>query len=278
MATTGDSMTYQVDMAGQTALITGGTRGIGLAAGLCLGAAKAQVVLTYKWGTADLEEIQRKFDALGAPSPIIVEADVTQSEDTERLFDRISERSDGVDVFVSNVAFAQRTPTLKDYKMRSFFKTLEYSAWPMVAYTQAMGTRFGRYPRYIVGVSSDGEDRRYPGYDFVAASKGVLETFARYMAAHLQNDGTRVNVIRFGMVKTDSFAQMFGETFEDFLESEGLGEESFLSPDDCGRAILGLCSGLFDGMTGQVVSVDRGLAFEDNLLMRYDRWRSSRGL
>lgn len=266
-----------LDMSEKTVLITGGTRGIGLATGLSFARAGAQVVLTYKWGSADLHELEEQFEALGAKKPLLVEADVTYDDDTARLLDEVAKISDGVDVFVSNVAFAQRTAELKDYKKRSFFKTLEYSTWPMVAYTQALKERFGRYPSHIVGISSDGDDRHYPAYDFVAASKGVLETFARYMAVHLAEEGTRVNVVRFGMVKTASFAQMFGEDFVEFLAAEGLSQESFLQPEECGKAVLAVCSGLLDAMTGQVITVDRGLAFQDNLLMRYHRWQQSRG-
>ncbi|MFU8802989.1 MAG: SDR family NAD(P)-dependent oxidoreductase [Bradymonadaceae bacterium] len=264
---------FTLNMKDKTVLVTGGTRGIGLATGLSFGGAGAKVVLTYKWGSCDMDEIRRSFAELGAPEPLLVEADVSYADDTERLLDEIAKTSDGVDVFVSNVAFAQRTPELKDYKKRSFFKTLEYSTWPMVEYTQMIKERFGRYPSYVVAVSSDGDERHYPAYDFVAASKGVLETFARYLAVHLQDEGTRVNVVRFGMVKTESFEQMFGERFTDFLDEEGLGDQSFLEPGDCGKAILALCSGLLDAMTGQVITVDRGLAFQDNLLMRYQRWQ-----
>ncbi|MBA2664134.1 MAG: SDR family oxidoreductase [Bradymonadaceae bacterium] len=258
-------------MSDKTVLVTGGTRGIGLATGLEFGAAGARVVLTYKWGSASEEAIVEAFAARGGRAPTLLEADVSNEDDTRALLDAIARTHDGIDVFVSNVAFAQRTPTLESYKKRSFFKTLEYSAWPLVHYTAAIKERFGRYPGHVIGVSSDGGERHYPAYDFVAASKAVLESFARYLAVHIKEEGGRVNVVRFGMVKTDSFEQMFGPDFAEFLRREGFGDDDLLQPHDCGKAILALCSGLLDAMTGEVITVDRGMAFLDNMMMRYHR-------
>ncbi len=264
-----------IDMRGKTVLITGGTRGIGLAAGLEFGAAGAHVVLTYKWGSASEDDIRAAFLKRGAEVPTLLEADVSNEDDTKALLETIAKTHDQIDVFISNVAFAQRTPTLADYKKRSFFKTLEYSAWPLVHYTHAIKETFGHYPKHVIGVSSDGMDRHYPAYDFVATSKTVLETFARYLAVHLMDEKSTVNVVRFGMVKTDSFDQMFGDGFTEFLRREGFGDEDFLQPEECGKAILGMCSGLFDAMTGQVITVDRGMAFLDNMMMRFHRGQNA---
>ncbi|WP_158542502.1 SDR family oxidoreductase [Lujinxingia litoralis] len=262
-----------IDLSGKVALITGGTKGIGLGSALKLGEAGARCVLTYRWGSADEAELFERFEAVGAPRPLLVGADVANDEDIEALMDAIGESHEGVDFFVSNVAFAARTPTLASYKKRSLFKSLEYSTWPLVSHVEAIHKRFGRYPAYVLGISSDGADRSYPGYDFVAASKSVLEVFARYMGSHLREEGTRVNVLRFGMVATESFEAMFGEEFWTFLEGEGIKRSDLLSPEECGEAVLAMCSGLFDAMQSQVITLDRAMAFEDNMMRRFERWK-----
>jgi NAD(P)-dependent dehydrogenase (short-subunit alcohol dehydrogenase family) len=264
-----------VDLGGKTALITGGTRGIGLASALALAEAGAQVLLTYKWGSADLEKAAGEFEARGAPRPLFYEADAAAEEDTARLMEEISSTARKVDIFVSNVSFSLRTLSLADYKKRSLFKTLEYSTWPLIDYTRRIKEKFGSYPRYVLGISSDGPDHFYPGYDFVAASKALLEFFSRYLSVHLLAEGSRVNVLRFGTVDTESFRAIFGKEFFTYLSAHGVPESQVLTPAECGKAVLAMCSGLLDAVSGQIISVDYGLPFRDNAMGQYLSERSS---
>jgi len=258
-----------VDLRGKCALITGGTRGIGLSSALALAEAGARVHLTHRWGSADQKELERQFVSRGAEAPRMYQADASREEDTARLMEEIAGSEKRIDIFVSNVSVALRTPELADYKKRSLFKTLEYSTWPLIDYTRSIHSRFGAYPRYILGISSDGPDHYYPGYDFVAASKALLEFFSRYLSSRLSAEGSRVNVLRFGTVDTESFRAIFGEEFFPWLERTGVPREMILTPEQCGKTVLAFCSGLLDGVNGQIVSVDYGLPFKDNSMMRY---------
>jgi NAD(P)-dependent dehydrogenase (short-subunit alcohol dehydrogenase family) len=259
----------QIDLSDKVVLITGGTQGIGLATALKFGEAGARLFLTYKWGSADEDELFSRFEEVGAQKPNLIQADASVEEDTRRLLEEVAESADGIDVFISNVGVALRTLELEDYKKQSLFKTLEYSTWPLIEYTRFIEARFGSFPRHIVGISSDGPDHYYRGYDFVAASKALLELFARYLSARLFREGSRVNVLRFGTVSTESFDLIFGKDFFDFMKNEGADKRMVLSPDDCGAAVLALCSGLLDAVNGQIISVDHGLPFQDNSMMRY---------
>lgn len=257
-----------VDMQDQAVLITGGTKGIGLAGALEFARAGARVYLTYKWGSADPEQVVAAFDRTNGPRPRLIQADVSVDEDTDRLLAEISRHEKKIDVLVSNVTMVLRTLSLEDYRKRSFFKSLDYSAWPLVEYTRRIKKVFGRYPLRIIGVSSDGPDHFYPGYDFVAASKAVLELFAKYLSVRLFPEGSRVNILRFGVVRTGSFISIFGEEFFDYAQAEGVAE-SVVTLEECGNAIVALGSGLLDAMNGQIVTVDHGFPLRDNTLMRY---------
>ncbi len=259
----------QIDLRNKVVLITGGTKGIGLEAGLQFAQAGAKVYLTYKWGSADTEQLYEKFRNIEALPPVLLEADVSRDEDTDKLLTEISKHEKKIDVFISNVAYAQRTMSLDEYKKTTFFKSLEYSAWPLIEYTRKIKRQFNVYPRQIVGISSDGPDHFYSGYDFVAASKALLELFAKYLSVHLLEEGSRVNIIRFGPVKTESLALIFGEEYFEFIKTQGIPETMILKAEECGKAILALCSGLLDAMNGQIITVDNGVPFQDNLMMRY---------
>jgi NAD(P)-dependent dehydrogenase (short-subunit alcohol dehydrogenase family) len=258
-----------IDFSGKNVLITGGTKGIGLSAALEFAKAGAQTYLTYKWGSADEGELKSQFVSVGGPEPILLQADVSVDEDTEALMKAVAEHAEKLDVFVSNVGFAATAKGLESYKKRSLFKTLEYSTWPLVEYTRKIHAQFGSYPRHIVGISSNGPDHFYPGYDYVAASKALLEFFARYLSIHLFEEGSRVNVLRFGTVQTESFDAIFGEEFFEFIRKEGASENMILQPEPCGKAVFALCSGYLDALNGQIVNVDYGLPYQDNTMVRY---------
>ncbi len=259
----------QIELKNKAVLITGGTKGIGLATALQFARAGARLYLTYKWGSADTEQLYMQFSEINAIKPVLIEADASRDEDTDKLLAEIAKQEKSIDVFINNVGFAQRTMSLDEYKKKSLFKTLEYSTWPLIEYTRKIKRQFNSYPRYIIGISSDGPDHFYQGYDFVAASKALLEFFAKYLSVHLFAEGSRVNIIRFGTVKTESFSMIFGEEFFDYVKNHGIPEEMILTPDECGRAVLALCSGLMDAMNGQIISIDKGMPFRDNLMMQY---------
>lgn len=258
-----------VDLSGQCAIVTGGTRGIGLAIATQLGRAGAVCYLTHRWGSANPAEIEAGFRQVGAAPPRIVEADVSRDDETEALLHEIAKDHGAVDILIANAGLAQRVTGLADYRKSSFFRTLEYSTWPLIDYTQRIRARFGRCPRRVIGISSSGPDHFFRGYDYVAASKALLELFARYLSVHAFSDGTRVNVVRFGTIDTESFDAFFGRAFFDFMRESGIPDEVMLSLEDAGKAVLALCSPLMDGVNGQVLTVDNGLGLRGNLLMHY---------
>jgi enoyl-[acyl-carrier-protein] reductase (NADH) len=139
----------------------------------------------------------------------------------------------------------------------------------MIGYFQQMAKIFGAYPRYTVGMSCDGPDTYYPGYDYVAASKTVMEVFCRYLATHFLGTDVRINVLRSRPVSTDSLRATFGEGFEPFLRRYH-GDAYFIEAEQVADAVLALCSGLLDGVSGQVILLDKGVGFCDNLMWLYE--------
>jgi NAD(P)-dependent dehydrogenase (short-subunit alcohol dehydrogenase family) len=250
-------------------LITGGTMGIGLATGLAFARQGCRVTLTHKWGTADEEALCARFARENLPAPDIVAADVTQDEDTDALMTRLREQHESVEVFVSNVSTALVVKSVDDYSKRSLFKSLEYSAWPLFSYTRKIREVFGAYPRYVVGLSSGGPDQYFANYDFVAASKAVLEVMCRYLNYRLFSEDVRINVVRARAVRTESLRATFGPEFERFLDRANMSRD-LIEPEEVADAILALCSGLMDGVSGQTLMVDRGGTFRDDLMRMYN--------
>jgi NAD(P)-dependent dehydrogenase (short-subunit alcohol dehydrogenase family) len=256
-------------MNGKAVLITGGTMGIGLATGLAFGRHGARCILTHKWGTADEDSVRQAFAEIGAAAPLIVQADVSNAEDTQALLALIKSEHEHIEAFISNVSVALVVKDFDDYRQRSLFKSIEYSTWPMIEYTRQIKAVFDRYPRYVVGLSSGGPDAFYKNYDFVAASKAVLETLCRYLNYRLFEEDIRINVVRSRLVRTESLRATFGRDFEQFAERFNMRRQ-FITCDEVANTILALCSGLMDGVRGQVIMVDRGTSFFDNLMRIYE--------
>lgn len=262
-----------VDLRDRVVLITGGTQGIGLAVGLAYARHGAHVILTYRWGSADEATVHAAFAAIGARPPLIVQADASNDEDTAALLERVAEHHARVDVLVSNVAFAQRVSSTDDWRKRDLLRSIEYTSWPMWAYTEAIHRRFGAWPRYVVGLSSDGPDQFFMHYDFVAIAKAALETMCRYMNMRLRAHGTRVNVVRSRLVRTESFDATFGPAFHAFLEELGGFDDCYTTPEELADVVLALGSGLLDAIGGQVIMADKGFQFFDNLMGIAERRR-----
>jgi len=257
------------DFRGQTVLVTGGTMGVGLATALAFAARGATCWLTYRWGSADEDAVRARFAEVGAPAPRLVLADAASDEDTDALLAQMRASHEGVDVLISNVAAAPAVPDLDAYTLRALRKSIEYSAWPLVEYTRRIKAVFGRYPRYVVGMSSTGVDSYSVDYDFVAASKAVLETLCRYLNYRLFDEDVRINVVRSRLVRTESLRATFGRDFEAFAERFNM-KRQFIACEEVAHVIVALCSGLLDGVSGQVIMVDRGTSFFDNLMRLYN--------
>ncbi len=253
------------DFHDKAVLITGGTKGIGLATGLAFGRNGAHVYLTYRWGSADEADVRKQFAEVGAPEPAIIEADVTQDAETVALLETIRRDHDAVEVFISNVAVVQPAEGIQSYRKRSLLRSLEYSAWPFVGYLQHINKIFGRLPRYVLGISSDGPDNYFSHYEYVAVSKAVMETMCRYLSRHLRHEDIRLNIIRSRNVLTDAVTEIFGPKYVDFM-SKYAGVDNFMHAEEIANVALALCSGMLDAMSGQVIQVDKGAAFADTLM------------
>lgn len=255
------------DFSGRAVLVTGGTRGIGLATGLAFGKRGAHVTLTHKWGSADEAAICDAFASAGAGRPSIVQADVANDEDVLAVLEGIRRDHDRLEVLVSNAAFGATVGSVDDYSKKALHAGIDYSAWPMVTHSLAARSLFGKPPRYVVGLSSEGADTMHVGYDLIATAKSVLETLCRYLHYRLREEGTSVNVVRTRFVDTTSLADTVGSEFVDFVRQ--FEPDVVSTPEEVAEAIVGICSGLMDALGGQVLTVDRGAGLYENFSRLY---------
>jgi len=258
------------DFSGKVVLITGGTRGIGLETGLSFAKRGALCILTYSWGDHDEESIFERFEKVNALKPVLFQADVTKSDDTKALLEHIKTLSSKIDVFVSNVAVAASVKDFDDLSLKNLKQAVSYSTWPIVGYTKEIFKVFGVYPKYILGMSSTGPDNYSMGYDYVASSKSIMEVFVKYLNYHLRGHDVCINVVRSRAVKTKALEDTFGKDLSDFVDKH-MPDSFWMKPEEVSEAIVGLCSGYCDSISGETILVDKGTTFFDNIMEMYSR-------
>ncbi len=243
--------------------IVGGTRGIGFAAALEFGRLGAQLYLTHRWGSADESEILKQFREVGAPEPIIFEADVSIEAENATVIKKIHADGFEIEVYLNCACVVTRGNGLEKASLRALRRSMNYSTWPFIGLLKLIKKHTGTFPGYSIAITSDGHLSHYPGYDYVASSKAVLEAITRQYARSLYKDNSRINIIRTRSVLTDGYAEIFAESDRNIVTAF---DQFTFDPKEIANCILAICSGYLDAMSGEVVVVDKGASIVDNIM------------
>jgi 3-oxoacyl-[acyl-carrier protein] reductase len=234
-------------LAGKTALVTGGSRGIGAAIARELGSAGAAVVIGYRSGA---EEATALAAEIGARA---VQADVSAPEEAARLV----EEAGDVDILVNNAGVTRDglLARMSDEDWRAVIETNLSS----VFYTCRAVTRpmMKKRAGTIVNVSSIVGLHGNWGQTNYAASKAGIIGFTKSLARELGSRGVRANVVAPGYIETRLTEVIPDEAKELMLRNTPLGR--FGEPLDVARAVRFLCSDEASFITGEVLLVDGGL-------------------
>jgi 3-oxoacyl-[acyl-carrier protein] reductase len=232
---------------GKLALVTGASRGIGRAIAEELAAAGAQVVIGYRSGKDEAEQLAGEIGGRA------VQADVSSPDDARRLV----EEAGDVDVLVNNAGLTRDGllarmsdddwRTVIDTNLSSVFYTCRAVTRPM------MKKRGGSIVNIssVVGVHGNWGQTNY------AASKAGIIGFTKSLARELGSRGVRANVVAPGYVKTQLTDVLPGEATEAMVANTPLGRVA--EPREIAGAVRFLASDEASFITGEVLLVDGGL-------------------
>ncbi|MBV9660790.1 MAG: SDR family oxidoreductase [Acidimicrobiales bacterium] len=242
-----------MDLKGRSALVTGASKGIGLAIARILAANGASVMLS-----------SRKLDGLEAAAATIdgetavFPANAGRPDDAQACVAATIKRFGGLDILVNNAATNPYYGRAIDIDLPRFDKTVEVNlrgplVWTQEAWRQVMSERGGN----VINISSVGGIKYTGSLGIYDLTKAGLIYLTKHLASEL-GPTVRVNAIAPGLVKTD-FARVLwesgGEERPRPWPLQRLGQ-----PDDVAHAALYLASDLASWVTGEVLVVDGGTA------------------
>jgi len=238
-------------LAGRTALVTGGSRGIGAAIAVALAEAGARVAINYHQQAAKADALETRIRTAGGEAAVFA-ADVSLADEVNALVQRVGTVFGPVDILINNAGIAI-TRGLDDLTEADFDRTVLVNLKSAFLCTQAVlpsmrSWKWGRIVNITSGAAR-GAGAIGPHYN---ASKAGMEGLARGYAARLVKDGITVNNVAPSLIETD---MMGGRT--DMAARIPLGR--FGRPDEVAQAVLMVIGN--DYMTGQTIVLNGGMAF-----------------
>jgi 3-oxoacyl-[acyl-carrier protein] reductase len=245
------------------AIVTGGTRGIGraivkeLASRSCCGVLFSDVAFVYNSCDECAEELMAEIDYPGTKI-FGFKADATSLQEAQATVNEAIEKLGGVDILVNNAGITRDNLLLrmpeKDFddvinaNLKSVFNYTKAVIKPMIA------QRYGRIINIASVVALIGNAGQA---NYVASKAGVIG-FTKAMARELASRHITVNAIAPGYIQTDMTQKLTDEQKQKLLQNIPMGRMG--TPRDIAKVVAFLCSGDADYITGQVISVDGGMA------------------
>ncbi len=239
-----------------TALVTGGSRGLGRALALALAAEGVAVAVNYRTGQEAAEETVRQV-ADGGGRAIAVRADVADADQVKAMFKQVGDDLSPPDILINNAGMVRD----------AILAMMSETAWDEVLAVNLKGAflctkaavrgmarrRWGRIVNIssVAGLTGDTQRANY------AASKAGLIGLTKTAARELAPSGMTVNAIAPGVIETDLTADMDANRRDQLMQSIPL--RRFGAPGDVAGLAVFLASARAEYITGQVFVVDGGM-------------------
>lgn len=246
-----------LDLTGKTALVTGGSRGIGRTTVTTLAAAGARVAFTYRSSTDEAHELQEELEA-NNHDVLVFQGDAAEAASATEAVEGVIKAWGQLDILVNNAGITRDglLLRLKEEDWDAVINTNLKSVFNFskAAYRQMMRQRSGK----IINISSVIGRIGNPGQTNYAASKAGIIGFSKSLARELAGRNVCVNVVAPGYVTTDMTDSLSEDLREKMMNTVPLGRAA--DPKDIANAVLYLASSAADYITGHVLHVDGGMA------------------
>ena len=246
------------DLSGKTALITGGTRGLGKAIAMVLAKNGVSVALNYRRDDASAQATLDEVSAF-APRALLAKADLADDASVRAMVADVGRQLGKIDLLIVNAAATAFKPLL-EVKPHNVARTFDLSVGGFLAIVQESTQRMGKDGRIIM-ISGIDSVRMLPGHGVLGAAKAALESMVRDLAFELGPREITVNGINVGYMDTDSSRFYFGAEFETMTQRSAsrCALKRLPTLDEIASAVCLLCMPEASYITGQTIMVDGGL-------------------
>jgi len=248
-------------MQGKKVLIVGLASTKSIAWGIAQAMHREGAELAFTFQNEKLKERVIKM-AGECDSNITVELDVSSDDQINNVFSELGKHWDGLDCIVHSVAFAPREALDGDYveatTRENFAVSHDISSYSFTALAKAGRSMMKGRNGALLTLSYLGAERAIPNYNVMGVAKASLEANVRYMAAALGAEGTRVNAVSAGPIRTLASAGI--NNFRSMLSkaADTAPMKQNVTIEQVGNAAAFLCSDLASGITGEITYVDGG--------------------
>ena len=238
-------------------LVTGGTKGIGLAIARRFAKPDTDVFLNYRADAASADKAKAEIEALGARCHII-QGDVGTPAGAKAVVEAVAARTDRLDQLVHCAVKVIPEPLLS-VDPTAFTNAINLNGTALVYLAQAAKGLFQRGST-VFFLSSRGSRTPLPNYAAVGAGKSLAESLIRYLALELAPLGVRANCVAPSAVDTEALRQVYGERTDEMMRQAAAANPSGrnVTDDDYCSLVEYLASPGAAMIQGQVVFVTGG--------------------
>ena len=242
---------------GKTALITGGSRGIGACIARYLSGAGANVVFTYSRSKEAAREVEQQIASTGG-NVLAFKADAVDFAQAEQVAGKTVEAFGSLDILVNNAGITRDTLLMRmseaqwdevmQTNLKSVFNYSKAAVRPMMKQRKGSIITIGS----VVGIAGNAGQTNY------AATKAGITGFSKSLARELASRNIRVNVVAPGYITTEMTGRLDEKVLQSITDSIPLKRAG--DPEDVASAVLYLASPAASYLTGITLSVDGGMA------------------